>query len=145
LEILRRLHARLDVIDDRRVGKLAQDKNRQGRKWFGVRLGGEIGRDRHLTEVKVERPAHAAESVDDRRDLDMLALNGGHRPGAVLKAFGVWVSRDRGLKNGHVILLFLPSSFIFSYTKVKTNLCSTDPVLTSLRKIPLERELPHRI
>ncbi len=96
LEILRRLHARIHVIDDGRVVELAHDEDRQRGERFVIGFGGQIRRNGHLAHVEFERAAHAAESADDRRDLDMLELDAGHRHGAVLQAFSVRVGRDRG-------------------------------------------------
>src|SRR5881227_3576049 len=85
--------------------ELAQDEDGQRGKRFIMGLGGQVRRNRHLAHVEVERAAHAAESADDRRDLDVLELDAGYRHGAVLQAFCVRVGRDRGLENRHAILL----------------------------------------
>ena len=105
LEIPRRLHAGLYVIDDRGMRELAQDEDRQRGERFIMGLGSQVRRNGHLAHVEVERAAHAAESADDRRDLDVVELDAGHRHGAILQAFCVRVGRDRGLENRHVILL----------------------------------------
>jgi hypothetical protein len=52
-EILRRLHAGVNVIDDRRVVKLAHDENRERGERFAVGLGGQVGRNGHLAEVEL--------------------------------------------------------------------------------------------
>ena len=84
--------------------KLAHDKDGQRRERFVVSFGRQIRCNRHLADVEFERAAHAAESADNRRNLDMLELDAGHRHGAIFQAFRMRVVRERGLENGHVIL-----------------------------------------
>ena len=86
--------------------ELAHDEDGQRRERFVVRFGGQVRCNGHLADIELECSAHAAESADDRRDLDVLELDTGHRHGAILQAFGVRIGRDRGLENSHVLLLF---------------------------------------
>jgi hypothetical protein len=86
------------------VVELAHDEDGERGERFAVCLGRQVGRNGHLAEVELERAAHAAEGANDRRHLDMLELDTGHRHRSILPAFGVLVRRERGLKNNHVIL-----------------------------------------
>jgi hypothetical protein len=47
----------------------AHQEDRQCRERLAMRLGAEVGRQRHLADVEFEPPDHPAEGVNENRDL----------------------------------------------------------------------------
>jgi len=72
LEVPRRRHTRLHVVDDGGVVKLAQDEHGQRGEGLAVRLRRQVCGHGHLAHVELEPAAHPTEGPDDRADLDVL-------------------------------------------------------------------------
>ena len=85
LEVLGRPDAVPGVDGDRVVVEAAHQERRDGGERHAVRLGGQVRRQRHLADVELQGAHHAAEALDEDRDLLELEGRAVRGDGAVLE------------------------------------------------------------
>ena len=87
----------LRVDQNGAVMERAHQEHRHRGHAFAVRLGADVGGDRHLADVELEPAHHAAERGDERLDLDEVEREGPRLDAAVLERLVVALRAGDGL------------------------------------------------
>ncbi len=116
-EVLRTGDAGLGVDQNRAVMERPHDEHRDRRHRLAVRFGADVGRDRHLADVELVAPHHAAERRDDRIDLFECEHARLRLDGAVLQRLVVALRTGDGLELEVGHWTFLSQYFSSSRTR----------------------------
>ena len=112
LEILGVADARAGVVPDRAVMETAHQEDRQRGERDAVLARGEIGGQRHLADVELQRAHHPAKALDQHRDLLELQREARRSDGAVLQR--LVGALGSGQRRQHTIRLRHPSLSVSS-------------------------------